>query len=59
VRPFGPSPTSGLSAFCSIVKNNVGKNSKDPNWNNVKKYDVDGNGVINGLDIFKCQKEGK
>lgn len=59
IRPSGPEPTSGLSAFCSLVKNNVGRNSKDPNWSKTKQYDVDGNGVINGLDIFKCQKDGK
>ena len=58
-KPTIPVPTSGLSAFCSLVKNNVGKNSKDPNWSKAKQYDQDGNGVINGLDIFKCQKEGK
>lgn len=58
-KPSGPVPTSGLSAFCSLVRNNVGKNSKDTNWSKTKQYDVDGNGVVNGLDIFKCQKEGK
>lgn len=61
---LSPSPeattASGLSAFCQQVELNLGASSKDAtSWATLKKYDVDGNGVINGLDVIKCQKSGK
>lgn len=53
-------PTSSLSAFCQRIRAHIGKTSKDASWSaNIKQYDVDDNGVINGLDIIKCPKSGK
>lgn len=58
--PSGPSPTSALSLFCQQVKANIGKSSADSvNWPNLKKLDIDDNGVINGVDVIKCTKAGK
>ena len=49
-----------LSSFCMLVKANVGANSSDTTaWEKAKKYDIDSNSVINGLDIVKCQQQGK
>lgn len=53
-------PTTSLSPFCQMVQRNIGKNSKvATEWATLKTYDVDDNGIINGLDIIKCQKSGK
>lgn len=53
-------PTSSLSLFCRAVQANIGKNEKvATEWASLKTYDVDGNGIINGLDVIKCQKSGK
>lgn len=58
--PSSVSPTSTLSSFCTQVQLNIGKSSQDAaTWNSVKQYDIDNNGVVNGLDIIKCQKSGK
>ncbi len=63
-----PSPTGEanvtqaqeLSSFCLSVKANVGANSSDTTvWEKAKKYDIDNNNVINGLDVIKCQSQGK
>ena len=55
-----PMPTSNLSLFCKAVQANIGKSSKAAaEWASIKTYDIDGNGIINGLDIIKCQKAGK
>jgi hypothetical protein len=55
----GPSPTSGLSAFCQEVEKNVGQTDDvAATWTNVKKYDLDDNGIINGKDIIKCPSTG-
>ncbi len=49
-----------LSSFCMLVKANVGANSSDTTaWEKAKKYDIDSNSVINGLDVVKCQQQGK
>lgn len=59
LKPTGRavSPTSTLDSFCSKVKLAIGKNSRDAaQWELIKQYDIDGNGIINGLDIIKCQK---
>lgn len=49
-----------LSSFCLEVKANVGANSSDTTvWEKAKKYDIDSNSVINGLDVVKCQQQGK
>ena len=59
-KPAGPSPTSALSSFCLQVQKNIGKSSRDAStWPEIKQYDIDSNGIINGLDIIKCQKAGK
>lgn len=47
-------PTSTLSDYCSEVKKNIGSTQNSANWTSVKKYDVDGNGTINGMDVIKC-----
>jgi len=53
-------PTSSLSLFCKAVQANIGKNEKvTGEWATLKTYDIDGNGIINGLDVIKCQKSGK
>ena len=53
-------PSGGLSAFCTKVQLNLGKSSRDAtSWAALKQYDIDSNGVVNGLDIIKCQKAGK
>lgn len=55
-------PTSSLSAFCQNVPKNMGRNSTDtktPAWSTISQYDIDGNGIINGQDIGKCQQSGK
>ncbi len=49
-----------LSSFCMLVKANVGANSSDTTaWEKAKKYDIDSNSLINGLDVVKCQQQGK
>lgn len=54
------SPTSSLSAFCQQVKANLGASSTDATrWAVLKQYDVDNNGIINGMDVIKCPKTGK
>ncbi|MBI5452709.1 fibronectin type III domain-containing protein [Candidatus Gottesmanbacteria bacterium] len=58
--PSSIAPTSTLSSFCTQVQLNIGKSSQDATtWATVKQYDIDNNGVINGLDVVKCQKSGK
>lgn len=53
-------PTSTLSLFCRAVQANIGKNEKAASeWATIKTYDIDSNGIINGLDVVKCQKSGK
>ena len=53
-------PTSALSLFCRAVQTNIGKNDKvTAEWVSLKSYDIDTNGIINGLDVIKCQKSGK
>lgn len=62
LKPTGKavSPTSTLDSFCLKVKLNIGKSSKDAtSWALLKQYDIDGNGIINGLDVIKCQKTRK
>lgn len=60
VLTMGPSPTSGLTKNCEQVKLHLGASSKDASrWGTLKQYDMDGNKVVNGLDIIKCQKVGK
>ena len=59
-RASTPAPTSSLSLFCKAVQANIGKNSQvATEWATLKTYDIDGNNIINGLDVFKCQKSGK
>jgi hypothetical protein len=53
------SPSSTLSPFCANVQKNLGKNSNSPDWATAKQYDQDGNNIINGLDVIKCQRSGK
>ncbi len=53
------SPAGGLSAYCQQVQANIGASSADTRWGVLKQYDVDGNGIINGLDALKCPKTGK
>lgn len=56
------SPTSGLSAFCQKVKENIGRTSTDiktPAWSTIQQYDIDVNNTINGVDVVKCEKSGK
>jgi len=55
-----PMPTTAFSAFCELVRKNIGESSKDSlRWTSVRQYDIDGNGVINGLDVVKCKASGK
>lgn len=54
------SPSSYLSAFCQQVKLNVGASKTETiGWETAKQFDVDGNGIINGMDVIKCPKTGK
>jgi hypothetical protein len=54
-----PRPTSALSQFCKEVQKNIGKGKNDRYWGEIKQFDIDGNGIINGVDVIKCQKSGK
>lgn len=55
-----PVPTSALSAFCKQVQANLTANKDMTDiWPALKQYDIDGNGIVNGLDIIKCQQSGK
>lgn len=54
-----PTGSGGLSTFCQAVKSKIGANSRDPNWSKDKQYDLDNNGIVNGLDGIKCEKSGK
>lgn len=55
-----PAPTSALSTFCKQVQVNIGANSTmTDKWPALKQYDIDSNGIVNGLDVIKCQKAGK
>ncbi len=46
------------STFCAQVQANIGKSSQDAaTWTSVKQYDIDNNGVINGLDVIKCKQK--
>lgn len=54
------SPSSALSALCRQVAANIGVSSQGAtSWATLKQYDIDNNGLINGLDIIKCQQSGK
>jgi len=56
----GLSPTHALSSFCNQVQLNIGSSNRDATkWGTVKDYDIDNNGVINGIDVIKCQRAGK
>lgn len=46
---------SGASSLCAGISANIGKTDKSPDWASVKKYDIDGNGRINSLDVVKCK----
>jgi hypothetical protein len=49
-----------MSEFCQKVKKNVGASTLDAAmWMTLKQYDMDGNGVVNGLDVIKCQQSGR
>jgi len=53
-------PASNLSPFCQQVKEHLGSSSQDAaSWSSIEQYDMDVNGIINGLDIIKCQQSGK
>lgn len=53
-------PTYAVSAFCREVQANIGANSSDATkWAILKQYDIDGSGLINGMDAIKCPKTGK
>lgn len=53
-------PTSSSSNLCTQVQAFIGKSSQDAaTWNSVKQYDIDNNGVINGLDVVKCKQKGQ
>lgn len=55
-----PAPTSTLSAFCKQVQANHGADiGMTDLWPALKQYDIDDNGIVNGLDVIKCQKAGK
>ena len=53
------SSSASLSVFCQQVKLNIGQSNAATNWATLKQYDVDGNGIINGMDAIKCTKSGK
>ena len=58
--PSGSPTGTALSAFCQQVEKNIGQSDKDTaKWPDVKQYDIDGNGIILGNDIFKCKASGK
>lgn len=48
-----------LSPFCQKVKDHQGASASLIDWEQVKLYDIDNNGVINGVDIIKCKTSGK
>lgn len=48
-----------LTATCQKVKENIGTTSTSSNWAQVKVNDIDANGIINGLDVIKCERAGK
>lgn len=49
----------GLSPFCQLVQQNLGGNTNSSNWPAITQFDIDANGLINGLDIVKCKSSGK
>jgi hypothetical protein len=58
--PSSGTGSSTLSTLCQQVQKNIGASSADTvKWPSVKKYDIDGNGIITGIDVIKCQKSGK
>lgn len=55
-----PSLSTGESTSCAEVQQNIGATSSNASkWATVKQYDMDGNGIINGLDIVKCEQQAK
>lgn len=46
---------SGASNLCAGISANISKTDKSSDWASVKKYDIDGNGRINSLDVVKCK----
>lgn len=54
------SSATALSAFCQQVKAHIGESVRDTSkWAASAQYDIDGNGIINGMDVVRCQKAGK
>lgn len=54
-----PTPTSISSAFCNQVRANIGAKRGDAKWNVAKQYDLNADGIINGLDVIVCNKTKK
>ena len=52
-------PNTDLTPFCQQVQQNLGGNTSSLNWTAIKQYDMDENGIINGLDVIKCKTSGK
>ncbi len=48
-----------LSSFCMLVKANVGASNLSANWEQIKQYDINNDGKIMGVDVVKCQQQGK
>lgn len=63
VKSLLPTPALTLTAqnsSCEEVEQNIGATSSNAStWARVKQYDMDGNGIINGLDVVKCEQSSK
>lgn len=63
--PVAPNSTpaltpTGASSSCAEVMLNFGETiSNSSKWATIKQYDMDGNGVINGMDVVKCEQSNK
>ncbi len=60
---ISPSPKGSddnkMSEYCTKLKDYIGSTTESSNWETIKTYDLDNNGIINGKDALKCGTSGK
>lgn len=52
--PYNLTLTPYPRTFCTQMQASIGKNIGESQWNTVQQYDLNSDGIINGLDVLKC-----